>query len=106
MFDGPGEPVDLGLIAKGCTEDGGWWGGMLPANLKDDDGNPKCPVRMEINHIPAKACYAHLDEEGFINDAGMGPAIRLEKADHRDMSSTESSRRCWSAEVGRSTTTY
>jgi RHS repeat-associated protein len=80
----------LGLIAKGCTEDGGWWGGMLPANLKDDNGQPKYPVKMEINHIPAKASYAHLDEEGFTNDAGMGPAIRMERADHRDMSSTGS----------------
>ncbi|MFF8835251.1 DUF6531 domain-containing protein [Streptomyces sp. NPDC015130] len=80
----------LGLIAKGCTEDGGWYGGMTPANLKDEDGEPKYPVKMEINHIPAKASYAHLDEEGFINDAGMGPAIRMEKADHRDMSSTGS----------------
>ncbi|MER5310765.1 DUF6531 domain-containing protein, partial [Streptomyces sp. NPDC002773] len=80
----------LGLIAKGCTEDGGWYGGMTPANLKDENGDPKYPVKMEINHIPAKASYAHLDEEGFINDAGMGPAIRMEKADHRDMSSTGS----------------
>ncbi|WP_225805340.1 DUF6531 domain-containing protein, partial [Streptomyces sp. NK15101] len=80
----------LGLIAKGCTEDGGWYGGMTPANLKDENDEPKYPVKMEINHIPAKASYAHLDEEGFINDAGMGPAIRMEKADHRDMSSTGS----------------
>jgi RHS repeat-associated protein len=80
----------LGLIAKGCTEDGGWYGGMTPANLKDENDKPKYPVKMEINHIPAKASYAHLDEEGFINDAGMGPAIRMEKADHRDMSSTGS----------------
>ncbi|MFJ8076538.1 hypothetical protein ACIQ7Q_21960 [Streptomyces sp. NPDC096176] len=80
----------LGLIAKGCTEDGGWYGGMTPANLKDENDKPKYPVKMEINHIPAKVSYAHLDEEGFINDAGMGPAIRMEKADHRDMSSTGS----------------
>ncbi|MCQ6555491.1 hypothetical protein NPS70_20155 [Streptomyces sp. C10-9-1] len=51
---------------------------------------------MEINHIPAKNSYAHLDEPGFRTNsrgggAGMGPAIRMEYDDHRIMTSTGSS---------------
>lgn len=56
----------LGLIAKGCTEDGGWYGGMTPANLKDENDKPKYPVKMEINHIPAKASHAPPRRGGFI----------------------------------------
>ncbi|MFC7977704.1 RHS repeat-associated core domain-containing protein [Streptomyces cinereoruber] len=83
-------------IAKGCTESGGWYSGMTPANLKDDDGNRRTDVDMEINHIPAKNAYAHLDEPGFRTNAdgggaGMGPAIRIEYDDHRKMTSTGSS---------------
>ncbi|MGA5874044.1 DUF6531 domain-containing protein [Streptomyces cinereoruber] len=83
-------------IAKGCTESGGWYSGMTPANLKDDDGNRRTDVDMEINHIPAKNAYAHLDEPGFRTNAdgggaGMGPAIRMEYDDHRKMTSTGSS---------------
>ncbi|MFC7963113.1 RHS repeat-associated core domain-containing protein [Streptomyces cinereoruber] len=83
-------------IAKGCTESGGWYSGMTPANLKDDDGNRRTDVDMEINHIPAKNAYAHLDEPGFRTNAdgggaGMGPAIRIEYDDHCKMTSTGSS---------------
>ncbi|MFJ9207637.1 RHS repeat-associated core domain-containing protein [Streptomyces sp. NPDC102264] len=85
-----------GLIAKGCTEDGGWYSGMKPANLKNDDGTRRTSTEMEINHIPAKNSYAHLDEPGFKTDsngggAGMGPSIRMEYDDHRRMTSTGSS---------------
>ncbi|MBM7168905.1 hypothetical protein JQK87_10850 [Streptomyces sp. G44] len=49
---------------------------------------------MEINHIPAKASYAHLGEPGFkvtkSGGAGMGPSIRMELADHRALRSTGS----------------
>lgn len=89
-----------GLIAKGCTENGGWYSGMKPANLKNDDGTRRTETNMEINHIPAKASYAHLDEPGFrviknekgnSSGAGMGPSIRMEERDHRDVTSTGSS---------------
>lgn len=84
-----------GLIAKGCTEEGGWYSGLKPANLKDANGNRVTTTDMEINHIPAKASYAHLDEPGFRTNAsgggaGMGPAIRMEIDDHRDVTSTGS----------------
>nr|WP_284347737.1 RHS repeat-associated core domain-containing protein [Streptomyces atroolivaceus] len=84
-----------GLIAKGCTEHGGWWSGMKPANLKKLDGSRLTNIDMEINHIPAKNSYAHLDEPGFRtnNDgggAGMDPSIRMEYDHHRMMTSTGS----------------
>ncbi|MFD6891846.1 RHS repeat-associated core domain-containing protein [Streptomyces sp. NPDC059957] len=84
-----------GLIAKGCTEDGGWYSGMQPANLKKPDGSRVTDVDMEINHIPAKASYSHLDEPGFKTNkrgggAGMGPSIRMEYDDHRAVTSTGS----------------
>ncbi|WP_405603670.1 DUF6531 domain-containing protein [Streptomyces sp. NBC_01410] len=87
-----------GLIAKGCTESGGWYSGMQPANLKNPDGSRRTDVEMEINHIPAKNSYAHLDEPGFRTNssgggAGMGPSIRMEYDDHREMTSTGSSDR-------------
>ncbi|MFD6985205.1 hypothetical protein ACFWAX_31585, partial [Streptomyces sp. NPDC059956] len=52
-------------------------------------------VDMEINHIPAKASYSHLDEPGFKTNkrgggAGMGPSIRMEYDDHRAVTSTGS----------------
>ncbi|MFJ3164386.1 RHS repeat-associated core domain-containing protein [Streptomyces kanasensis] len=85
-----------GLIARGCTENGGWYSGLTPANLKKPDGSRRTDVDMEINHIPAKNAYAHLDEPGFKTNkdgggAGMGPAIRMEYDDHRAMTSTGSS---------------
>ncbi|MFF7755059.1 DUF6531 domain-containing protein [Streptomyces sp. NPDC007971] len=86
-----------GLIAKGCTESGGWYSGLKPANLLDDDKQRINPVDQEINHIPAKASYAHLDMPGFRTDkngggAGMGPAIRMDAEDHRELTSTGSSK--------------
>ncbi|MFE7597461.1 DUF6531 domain-containing protein [Streptomyces sp. NPDC057494] len=85
-----------GLIAKGCTEDGGWYSGLQPANLKNDDGTRRTDVDMEINHIPAKDSYSHLDQAGFrktkSGGAGMGPAIRMEYDDHRGVTSTGSSK--------------
>ncbi|MGW2748225.1 hypothetical protein ACWC5O_39600 [Streptomyces sp. NPDC001450] len=49
------------------------------ANILDDDQDRINPVDQEINHIPAKASYAHLDMPGFRTNkngggAGMGPA--------------------------------
>ncbi|WP_406384088.1 DUF6531 domain-containing protein [Streptomyces sp. NBC_00117] len=87
-----------GLIAKGCTENGGWYSGMKPANLLDKNKQRINPVDQEINHIPAKASYAHLDIAGFRTDkngggAGMGPAIRMDSDDHRKLTSTGSSKR-------------
>ncbi|MFB8177634.1 hypothetical protein ACFC8N_16515 [Streptomyces sp. NPDC055966] len=69
---------------------------MKPANLLDDDKKRINPVDQEINHIPAKASYAHLDMPGFRTSksggAGMGPAIRMDAADHRELTSTGSSK--------------
>lgn len=95
----PDTRVDpAGLIAKGCTEDGGWYSGMKPANLLDKKKQRTNPVEQEINHIPAKASCAHLDITGFRTDktgggAGMGPAIRMDCDDHRKPTSTGSSKR-------------
>ncbi|MBE8478121.1 DUF6531 domain-containing protein [Streptomyces justiciae] len=61
----------LGLV---CTDLGGWYGRLSPARK----GN-------EINHIPAKAAYSHLSLTDW-----MGPAIRMERRDHRLVSSTDS----------------
>lgn len=85
-----------GLIAKGCTENGGWYSGLKPANLLDENKDRINPVDQEINHIPAKASYSHLDMPGFRTNkngggAGMGPAIRMDAEDHRDLTSTGSS---------------
>jgi RHS repeat-associated protein len=57
-----------------CTDLGGWYGKLSPAR----PGN-------EINHIPAKAAYSHLSLTPH-----MGPAIRMERRDHRLVSSTDS----------------
>ncbi|GEK04039.1 RHS repeat-associated core domain-containing protein [Streptomyces sp. ATE26] len=86
-----------GLIAKGCTENGGWYSGMKPANLLNEKKERINPVDQEINHIPAKASYSHLDMPGFRTSkngggAGMGPAIRMDAEDHRELSSTGSSK--------------
>ncbi|GAQ57514.1 DUF6531 domain-containing protein [Streptomyces acidiscabies] len=86
-----------GLIAKGCTENGGWYSGLKPANLLNDKKERRNPVDQEINHIPAKASYSHLDVAGFRTDkngggAGMGPAIRMDAEDHRELTSTGSSK--------------
>ncbi|MEV5441022.1 hypothetical protein AB0N23_00440 [Streptomyces sp. NPDC052644] len=43
-----------GLIAKGCTENGGWYSGLTPANLKNADGSRRTGIDLEINRIPAK----------------------------------------------------
>ncbi|WP_443050712.1 RHS repeat-associated core domain-containing protein [Streptomyces sp. H27-D2] len=84
-----------GLIAKGCTEDGGWYSGMKPSNLLDENKKRRTTTDMDINHIPAKASYAHLGEPGFKTSkdgggAGMGPAIRMEHDDHVDVKTTGS----------------
>jgi RHS repeat-associated protein len=65
----------LGLAPDGCTDKGGWYGGMTPAR----DGN-------EINHMPAKSAYKHLVDPKLTPH--MGPAIRMEKRDHRNVTST------------------
>ncbi|RNF87767.1 DUF6531 domain-containing protein [Streptomyces botrytidirepellens] len=81
-----------GLIAKGCTEDGGWWGGLIPAN------SAKYPESMEINHIPSKAAWRDITEPGIYR-AGKphrkqrvryGPSIRMTEADHDRLRSTDS----------------
>ncbi|MFD1832563.1 DUF6531 domain-containing protein [Streptomyces desertarenae] len=68
----------LGLAPEGCTDKGGWYGGLQPAG----DGK-------EINHIPAKASYKHLVDPRLTPH--MGPAIRMERSDHREVTSTGSS---------------
>ncbi|MEU0074762.1 DUF6531 domain-containing protein [Streptomyces sp. NPDC006332] len=65
----------LGLAPDGCTDKGGWYGGMTPAR----EGN-------EINHMPAKSAYKHLTDPQLTPH--MGPAIRMEKPDHRNVTST------------------
>ncbi|WP_079167015.1 DUF6531 domain-containing protein, partial [Streptomyces oceani] len=76
----------LGL-APGCQDKGGWYGQMQPAG----PGN-------EINHIPAKSAYKHLSDPRLTEH--MGPAVRMEYQDHRDVTSTGSSReaKSWQAE--------
>ncbi|MEU5979316.1 RHS repeat-associated core domain-containing protein, partial [Streptomyces sp. NPDC047315] len=85
-----------GLIAKGCTEKGGWYGGMLPANEKAD--GTAFPQPMEVNHIPPKAAWKNVIEPGFYiankphkkQKVNNGPAIRMERADHKQLNSTGS----------------
>ncbi|MGK5730285.1 DUF6531 domain-containing protein [Streptomyces sp. URMC 124] len=74
------ESDPLGLAP--CTDRGGWYGRLQPAR----DHN-------EINHIPAKSAYKHLKTL----TEHMGPAIRMDKPDHREVGSTGSSReaRAW-----------
>jgi RHS repeat-associated protein len=64
----------LGLAA--CTDLGGWYSRLQPAR----SGN-------EINHIPAKKAYKHLDLS-----PSSGPSIRMDYADHRAVTSTGSGR--------------
>ncbi|MBQ0985048.1 RHS repeat protein [Streptomyces sp. F63] len=84
-----------GLIAKGCTENGGWYGGLLPANERAD--GTQFPVSMEVNHIPPKAAWKQVIEPGFYiankphrkQKVNNGPAIRMERADHKKLNSTD-----------------
>ncbi|RZU45494.1 RHS repeat-associated protein [Streptomyces sp. BK022] len=86
-----------GLIAKGCTQIGGWYGGLLPAN-EMANGRPY-PQKMEVNHIPAKASWKDIVEPGLYianrphkkQKVNNGPAIRMEKAHHAQLNSTGSS---------------
>ncbi|MFI7101456.1 DUF6531 domain-containing protein [Streptomyces sp. NPDC050161] len=75
----------LGLAA--CTDKGGWYGALQPARA----GN-------EINHVPAKSAYKHLTDPRLTEH--MGPAIRMDRADHREVMSTGSSReaKTWQAQ--------
>ncbi|MER6994455.1 RHS repeat-associated core domain-containing protein [Streptomyces sp. NPDC000410] len=85
-----------GLIAKGCTEKGGWYGGQLPANQKAD--GTRFPLAMEVNHIPPKAAWKDITDPGFYRagkshkkqKVNNGPSIRMEYDDHRDVYSTGS----------------
>ncbi|MEU0274243.1 DUF6531 domain-containing protein, partial [Streptomyces sp. NPDC006307] len=87
-----------GLIAKGCTERGGWYGGLLPANLKDKKGKRITTIDMEVNHIPSKAAWKDITDPGFYRagkphdrqKVNYGPSIRMEYDDHRDVYSTGS----------------
>ncbi|WSB37943.1 RHS domain-containing protein [Streptomyces scopuliridis] len=84
-----------GLIAKGCTENGGWYGGLLPANEKED--GTRFSTSMEVNHIPPKAAWKQVIEPGFYiankphkkQKVNNGPAIRMERADHKKLNSTD-----------------
>ncbi|MFF8790330.1 putative T7SS-secreted protein [Streptomyces sp. NPDC015125] len=84
--DNPTADFDL-LGLSPCTDRGGWYGALQPART----GN-------EINHIPAKSAYKHLTDPRLTEH--MGPAIRMERPDHRDVSSTGSSReaKAWQAQ--------
>ncbi|GAA3196788.1 MULTISPECIES: DUF6531 domain-containing protein [Streptomyces] len=85
-LDNPTAGFDpLGLAA--CTDKGGWYGALQPARA----GN-------EINHIPAKSAYKHLTDPRLTEH--MGPAIRMDRADHREVMSTGSSReaKAWQAQ--------
>ena len=86
-----------GLISKGCTVNAGWYGGLMPANLKDKTtGKPLYGVRMEVNHIPPKAAWKDVTNPGFYRagkphdeqEVRRGPAIRMERDDHLDLYST------------------
>ncbi|MFJ9084685.1 DUF6531 domain-containing protein [Streptomyces sp. NPDC102384] len=69
----------LGLAPKSCTDKGGWYGALTPAR----SGN-------EIHHMPAKTAYVGRVKPNLT--AHSGPAIRMEKADHRALTSTGSSK--------------
>ena len=74
-----------GLVA-GSGADGGWYGALTPAGSG-----------YEVNHIPAKASYKNLG----IGSLSMhsGPAIRMDYADHRNVTSTgyDAAARAWHA---------
>ncbi|MFE4330025.1 DUF6531 domain-containing protein [Streptomyces sp. NPDC056831] len=84
-----------GLIAKGCKENAGWYGGLLPANEKAD--GTRFASSMEVNHIPPKAAWKQVIEPGFYiankphkkQKVNNGPAIRMERADHKKLNSTD-----------------
>lgn len=84
-----------GLIAKGCTTDGGWYGGLLPANQKVN-GQRVSTVDMEVNHIPPKSAWKDVIEPGFYianrphkkQKVNNGPAIRMDLDDHQKLYST------------------
>ncbi|MET7620646.1 RHS repeat-associated core domain-containing protein [Streptomyces sp. NPDC005408] len=84
-----------GLIAKGCTTRGGWYGGLLPANQKKN-GQRISAVDMEVNHIPPKSAWKDIIEPGFYiankphkkQKVNNGPAVRMELADHQRLYST------------------
>ncbi|MFF2779167.1 RHS repeat-associated core domain-containing protein [Streptomyces sp. NPDC058052] len=84
-----------GLIAKGCTENAGWYGGLLPANERANGS--RFPTAMEVNHIPPKAAWKQVIEPGFYiankphkkQKVNNGPAIRMERADHKKLNSTD-----------------
>ncbi|MCH6161488.1 RHS repeat-associated core domain-containing protein [Streptomyces marispadix] len=75
-----------GLAPEGCTDRGGWYGPVRKANTGG-----------EVNHIPAKSAYKHLDPK---LSPHMGPAIYMDKQDHRDVMSTGSSKEAkdWQAQ--------
>ncbi|MFB6855959.1 DUF6531 domain-containing protein [Streptomyces sp. NPDC056341] len=83
-----------GLVAKGCTQESGWYGGLLPANTKNDGS--KYPQPMEVNHIPAKSAYKDVIEPGFYiankphkkQKVNNGPAIRMQRDHHDQLYST------------------
>ncbi|MGA5040206.1 RHS repeat-associated core domain-containing protein [Streptomyces capoamus] len=85
-----------GLVAKGCTQIGGWYGGLLPANRQAD--GTQYPGSMEVNHIPPKDAWRTITDPGFYRagkphkkqKVNNGPAIRMEYDDHRDLYSTGS----------------
>ncbi|MEV5381716.1 RHS repeat-associated core domain-containing protein [Streptomyces sp. NPDC052721] len=85
-----------GLVAKGCTQIGGWYGGLLPANRRAD--GTQYPQSMEVNHIPPKDAWRNITDPGFYRagkphkkqKVNNGPAIRMEYDDHRDLYSTGS----------------
>lgn len=84
-----------GLISKGCTLKGGWYGGLLPANL-DDSGSPLPKGSREVNHIPPKAAWKDITDPGFYRagkphdeqEVRRGPAIRMDRDDHLQLYST------------------
>ncbi|WP_442816787.1 RHS repeat domain-containing protein [Streptomyces sp. NBC_01445] len=83
-----------GLVAKGCTQESGWYGGLLPANTMKDGS--KYPQPMEVNHIPAKSAYKDVIEPGFYiankphkkQKVNNGPAIRMQRDHHEQLYST------------------
>ncbi|MFD3475889.1 hypothetical protein [Streptomyces sp. NPDC058695] len=83
-----------GLVAKGCTQESGWYGGLLPANAKKVGS--KYPQPMEVNHIPAKSAYKDVIEPGFYiankphkkQTVDNGPAIRMQRDHHEQLYST------------------
>ncbi|GGW55896.1 hypothetical protein GCM10010503_36260 [Streptomyces lucensis JCM 4490] len=83
-----------GLVAKGCTQEAGWYGGLLPANRMAN--GQQYPQNMEVNHIPAKSAYKDVIEPGFYfankphkkQKVNNGPAIRMERDDHEKLYST------------------